>query len=318
MERRMAITKSPKYPNFSLRQAIKYAEKIFKEDRRNPIDRSVAVKHMGYTSVSGASDKALGTMAQYGLLERTGKGELKISQLAVDIMHPDNPGQYKSAVARAAFGAPLFKALKERFPDGVSPDALRSYLVRENFLDRAVNPIIAAFTDTCAFLKQEEAFESGGNAESEGPDLALPDDDDDDDTVYGGARLGDLIQWESQGALQFEKPKRVRLVTDDGQWVVVEDSEAGIPMSEVIVQERSAAPLSPPPRFPLDTGRPAGEMAAEAGEEEWIRNKLGAETKVRVLVTGEMGPKQIGKLITLLKAQRAVLEDNDDEEADED
>ncbi|MDB5443813.1 MAG: hypothetical protein JWP73_2189 [Phenylobacterium sp.] len=44
-----------------------------------------------------------------------------------------------------------------------------------------------------------------------------------------------------------------------------------------------------------------------------MRNQLGGDTKVRLLVTGEMGPKQIGKLIKLLQAQKAVLADDDDE-----
>ncbi len=310
------VTKSPMYPNFSLRQAVLRAEKIFKEDRRNPIDRAVAVRHMGYTGPSGAADKALGTMAQYGLLERVAKGELKVSQLTVDILHSETASQRKAALAQAAFSPPLFKALKARFPDGVSADALRSYLVRENFLDRAINPIISSFTDTTAFLKQEGAFESGGAPEFGGAESDLPKDEDEYEvsTVYGGARVGDLIQWENSAGLQLEKPTRVRLVTDDGQWVVVEGSETGIPMSEVIVQERPAAP---PPRFALPDEK-VREAAFEPGEAEWMRNRLGGETKVRLMVTGEMGPKQIGKLIKLLKAQQAVLEDDDDDEADED
>jgi hypothetical protein len=42
-------------------------------------------------------------------------------------------------------------------------------------------------------------------------------------------------------------------------------------------------------------------------------NLVGGDTKVRLLVSGgDMGAKEIGKLIKLLEAQRAVLEDEDD------
>ena len=47
-----------------------------------------------------------------------------------------------------------------------------------------------------------------------------------------------------------------------------------------------------------------------------MRNHLGGDVKVRLLVTGDMGPKQIGKLIKLLKAQQAVLSDDDEADGD--
>jgi hypothetical protein len=81
-------------------------------------------------------------------------------------------------------------------------------------------------------------------------------------------------------------------------------------MSEVTVHER---PTAEPPRFALPEEK-TREIAPEAGESEWMRNRLGGDTKVRLMVTGEMGPKQIGKLIKLLKAQQAVLADDDDDD----
>ncbi|MGH6955427.1 MAG: hypothetical protein ACREEW_02030 [Caulobacteraceae bacterium] len=260
----MAGTKSPKYPNFSLRTALNQAEKIFKADRRNTIAREVAVKHMGYGGLSGASEKALGTLVQYGLTQNKGKGEIAITQLTVDILHPDGPQQRRESLARAAFSPPLFKALKDRFPDGVSDEALRSYLVRESFLDRAISPVISAFNETCAFLKQEGAFESDGEAESAGPnsDLSSGWEGDEPSTAHGGARVGDFIQWETPAGLQLEQPTRVRWVSDDEQWVAVDGSDTGIPMAEVLVHERAGAvpPVVPP--APLTK---AQEMACSPG-----------------------------------------------------
>ena len=43
-----------------------------------------------------------------------------------------------------------------------------------------------------------------------------------------------------------------------------------------------------------------------------MRNHLGGDVKVRLLVTGDMGPK----LIKLLKAQQAVLSDDDEADGD--
>lgn len=163
----MSRTRSPGYPNFSLREAVKRAERIFSADRRNPIDRENAAKHMGYSGISGAADKALATMMHFGLLERTGKGEVCISQSALDILHPQSESHRKQALNAAAYRPQLFATLLSRFPDGASEATLKSFLVRENFLDRAIGPALSAYEDTCSYLKQEGAYESHGLQGSE-------------------------------------------------------------------------------------------------------------------------------------------------------
>jgi hypothetical protein len=265
-----------------------------------------AAKHIGYSGQSGASDKALGSLAHYGLTEKSGKGEIRVSQLAVDIIHPDptNPGSEARALWQAGMNPQVFKELRARFPGHVSEDSLRSYLVREGFNNIAIPPVMNAFFETFRFLEQYKDFESGGLSDESGADSGLPGDDD---RQFGGAKVGDLIQWESRGTLQMEKPMRVRAVSEDGQWVAVEGSETGIPMSEVIVEERGAGA---PPIFKLE---PAVEDKARPGETEWISNQVGRDTKVRLLVSGgEMGAKEIGRLIKLLEAQKAVLDDDFD------
>lgn len=245
-------SKSPNYPNYSLRKAIQYAETVYGADRRNPIDRSVLAKHMGYSSLSGAADKSLSTMMQFGLTEKVAKGEVRISQLAVDIMHPDKPSDRARALVRAAFAPPLFRDLKDRFPDDrFSEDALRSYLMRQGFLDRAIGPVNSAYSDTVAFLQQEKAYESGSPSGAE-TSPSDPPNTEGKKTVYGGAAVGDLVQWESGGALQFEPPKRVRAVAEDGQWIFVEGSETGIPMSEVIVEQKGVPGGAIPPVLPIE------------------------------------------------------------------
>lgn len=185
---------------------------------------------------------------------------------------------------------------------------------RGKFVDRAIGPVTKAYLDTCSFLQQENAIESGGPSPSEGANLAEPEGEEGEILPsFGGAKVGDLIQWESQGQLQFETPMRVRWISDDGQWLAIERSNTGIPMHEVTVQ--SSAPPQPPtiPIIPPAGVSQAAPKRLEDGESEWIANKVGKSIKVRLLVSGgEMGPKEIGKLITLLQAQQAVLEDEED------
>lgn len=316
----MSRTQSPGYPNFSLPKAIDRVRAIHSADRRNIIDREVAAKHMGYSSLSGASDKALATLAHYGLLEKAGKGQTRVTQLAVDIMHPDSPIAKKKALNEAGFMPSSFYAIRERFSDGLpSEGALKSWLTRENYLDRAIGPVAEAYLETWRFLEQEGAIESGGPSEQTGEDSTQVERDgrQKPNRQFGGAKVGDLIQWESAGVLQFEKPLRVRMVSEDGQWVAVEGSQTGIPMSQVFVD--SLAAPSPPPMFALgQESQPSGASLSQINkaEKEWLRGSLSKETSYRIIVSGDLGPKEIGKLIKLLKAQQAVLSDDEEDDGE--
>jgi hypothetical protein len=50
----------------------------------------------------------------------------------------------------------------------------------------------------------------------------------------------------------------------------------------------------------------------DSGEREWLRGPLSRDASYRLIVAGDMGPREIGKLIKLLEAQKAVLDDEDD------
>jgi hypothetical protein len=87
----------------------------------------------------------------------------------MDIFHPDKPTDWRRAILTAAMSPPSFRALRERFSQSTpSAEAIGSYLVRQGFIDRAIPLVTSAYTETCHFLEQENAFEGGGVP----PDLA--------------------------------------------------------------------------------------------------------------------------------------------------
>lgn len=158
----MSRGRSPGYPNLSLPEAIGRVRKVFEADRRNPIEREIVAKHIGYSGLSGAADKAIASLMHYDLLERVGKGEIRVSQLAVDILHPETDAERKAAVYKAAFAPEIFQTLHAKFPDRFSAEAVRSFLMRSNYLDRAIEPVVSAYTETCQYLEQEGATHGAG------------------------------------------------------------------------------------------------------------------------------------------------------------
>lgn len=165
--------RSPNYPNISLPEAIARARKAFDLDRQAPLDREVAAKHIGYSGRSGASDKVIGSIIQYGLFENAGKGEIRVSQRALDIFHPLNEQQKRDAIQKAAYAPSVFRILRDRFGAGVIPseDSATSYLIREKFLPNAIERVYSAYVATCQFLKQEGAT-----------DFAVPPNDDEEES----------------------------------------------------------------------------------------------------------------------------------------
>lgn len=279
--------RSPRYPGMSLEDAIGHGRTIFDKDRRHPIAREVAAAHIGYKSLNGAADSALSSLIQFGILEKVAKGEVRVSQWAVDILHPDNPAQRIAAIRSAARNPTLFQALDDRFRDAIpSIETLRSYLTRENFNERAISPVIAAYTKTRAYVTQECANDFSVPRADQGSFMGGNEDEADSGIIFGGAQVGDLIQWEIAGVLQMETPRRVRLVDEiDGrQFVAVEDSETGIPMDQVTVLERAAPHPADAPRFAIEARKPqAGEnsVLAEGWKEERLIDDGGEEIFIR-------------------------------------
>ncbi|MGV3578549.1 hypothetical protein [Brevundimonas sp.] len=68
-----------------------------------------------------------------------------------------------------------------------------------------------------------------------------------------------------------------------------------------------------PARIPGTIAREAQPPSVmREGEREWLRGDLSREVSYRLFIQGEIGPKEIGKLIKLLQAQKDVLDDDDD------
>ncbi|WP_295562246.1 hypothetical protein [uncultured Sphingomonas sp.] len=156
----MTRVRSPAYPSYHLSEAIDFISKVHGEDRQHPVPREVAARHMGFSGTTGTSDRALSSVLQYGLAEKVAKGEIRVTDLALSILHPHDENERKESLNTAAFNPQLFRELRQRYP-GRPPaqPTLTSYLTREGFAAAATGPAAKAFLETCRFLQQEGAYE---------------------------------------------------------------------------------------------------------------------------------------------------------------
>lgn len=169
----MTRLRSPGYPSYTLPDVIEFARKIHEQDRQHPLERGIAAKHMGFSGISGTSDRALSALMHFGLAEKAGKGEVRISDLALRIIHPDTLEEKRAALRVAAFNPELFAELRSRYSGSLpSQQSLSSYLSRMNFAPAAIPPATRAYLETCQFLQREGAYESDANSPVDGPESA--------------------------------------------------------------------------------------------------------------------------------------------------
>jgi hypothetical protein len=161
--------RSPSYPGFDLSEAIEYIAKFHKVERTNSVEREVAAKALGYSGLTGRSATVLSNLIQYGLIERTGKNEVRVSRLAVDVLYPDDDSKKVDALRAASDNPELFKKIGERFRDGMpSEAALRAFLIKEGFTDTAIPSVTASYLRTVRFVEDEIGRDSNGRVAPRG------------------------------------------------------------------------------------------------------------------------------------------------------
>jgi hypothetical protein len=249
--------RSPRYPSVSLSDAITATRSLWTKEKRTAVVGDVLAKAIGYKSNSGPARSLIGAMRQYGLLEKHGNG-LRLSEVAMQILHSaDGSPDQVSAIREAALTPELFRDLDTTHADA-SEDAITSYLIlRRGFSDGGARLAASAYKDTLSLAKP---IDKGYTSKREGREEPPP--------PAALRKVGDFVQWESQGVLQFLEPKRVREISDDGNWAFVDGSNTGVPVKELTVvadklDSQNQMGVAPPrPRTMVEAQQASGQVPA--------------------------------------------------------
>lgn len=158
----MTVTRirSPNYPAFGLPEAVEKIEAVYRELHNHSGPREVVAKALKYSGLNGASATAISALHKYGLLEKVGDG-VKVSDRAMQILHPQSTTERAEAVRQAAAEPTLFTELAARFPGHrPSEELLRNYLLRNNFSPAAVGSVISAYRETSDMVERESVMET--------------------------------------------------------------------------------------------------------------------------------------------------------------
>jgi hypothetical protein len=305
--------RSPAYPGIDLKAALAKAKALYDQEGKYPAPMPSAFSAWGFSAKSSGGREVRAALRYFGLITVEGDGDagkVKLSDRALRILLDEREDQSEkwALIRELALTPPIHQRIHERFPEGIKSDATAEHFLMfdEGYNKTACGDLVSEFKSTADFAGLYK------------PDI-MPVKADKKPITHSPSDcpvIGDLVQVEIGGAFQLDKPARVRSIQElDGQkWVFIEGSETGIPMEQIIVQSKAPPPPSDigatPPRLPLE---PVADLPMAKSEREWLRGPLSKETNYRLIVSGDLGPREIGKLIKLLEAQKAVLTDDDED-----
>ena len=234
-------TRSPAYPFVNLETAIIRAKEFFEKEQRNAANINVATKHWGFKEESSNGAQTVAALIAFGLLQDEGIGDkrkVRLTQNALGILLDTRPDSKDRAalIKQAALAPKVHQQLWQKWGNDLPSDAqLRHTLLLEwetPFNENAVDGFIREYRDTIAFAKLiesdtviSEVSDKGG----ESGEKYVP-------------KIGDYVQWEPNGILQFREPKQIIGISADATFAFVDGSSTGLPVGELTLQAKPASP----------------------------------------------------------------------------
>ena len=303
--------RSPAYPQISLENAIVRLDQLYKYAKRNSVNAIGVYKHWGYSGATSNARNTLAALRYFGLIDvsRTASSKtVSVSSRGLRIQLDHTSSEERQAkLKEAALSPAMYKYCWDKYgSDMPHDDAVKSNLIFEkHFNESSVSGFLSDYKKTINYAKLNEEY----------PILQSSDHEDDEEDFKKDVEIevGDLVQWESDGVLQLPSPQIVRALQEyesGDVWVFIEGSETGLPMEEIIIEEKKSIDKVRPtlPLMKEDRG-----MGLQENEREWVRGPLSKDTRYRIIVSGELGPTEIGKLIRVLNAQKDILSDDEEQ-----
>jgi hypothetical protein len=151
----MAKMRSPNYPALGLSDAIGRVDALWRKEQRTPVPPDVAATAMGFGALSGPSRTAMGALKKYGLVDSEA-GNMRVSDLALRILHPADADDGLKATQEAALKPELFQQLYQSH-GRASDTALTSHLInRLGFSTTGAKQVIKAFRDAMGLAKLDQ------------------------------------------------------------------------------------------------------------------------------------------------------------------
>jgi hypothetical protein len=232
--------RGPSYPFVDLEEAISLTRKIYEYARKSAAPTDAVVEHaLGYSLKSSSGVKIVAALKAFGLAEEldgnNGK-TIKITDRAYRILIDDQDSAERlQAIKDAALAPKWYQYCWEKWGSSAPPSMRSTLLIDHGFVPSTVDSFLKDYKKTLEYacIGTEESSLSGKSK-------------DGDQKLSHSFKVGDNVQWESQGVLRMPSAKKISNFSEDGTFAFVEGSPTGIPIGQLISAE------SPEPQKALD------------------------------------------------------------------
>lgn len=272
------VGRSPSYPTLNVQEALEKARALYNREGDYAAPLSSVMAAWGYSAKSSGARQVLATLRYYGLIDVTGDGDarkVKVSDTTRRILldKREDDTERRQLLRRVALNPSAHRTLYEEYESGLASDrSVVHFLVFDHgFNEGAAEELLAEFKETAKIVG---LFDPPKDVDKGAPKNHAPEPDRHAPEV----KVGDRIQWTSQGVDQFAQGALVLGFSEDGQWIFTDQSPGGVPVKEALIMEQSVQPPAPvPPQMPPHL---AAGLAARQGREPTQELKPGSRKAV--------------------------------------
>lgn len=118
------------YPSINLEEAIKKLRLVYEQVGKGPSSKEAYIKGLGYSGMSGASNRTFAALTHFGLLSKNSQA-YKISELGMSILYPRPEEDVSGLLVKAALAPRLFGLIYERYLGEKLPVLLANTLIHD-------------------------------------------------------------------------------------------------------------------------------------------------------------------------------------------
>ncbi len=302
-----------RFPFINLTKALDRAKALYDNDKGGKgLKMPVAFSAWGYSDKSSGGFQTVAALKSYGLLEDEGANDDRSVKLTTDArQYFQTEIEDDQAQLRARFaGRPVLMAhLLDHWDSGTVDDPVaRTYLKTGIGLnEQSARSALGIYKDNLSFIGSKgsakvEQDEPKRNAEEDGSRETGEDTQVVPLKPPLDIKVGDRVQWVSQGMEQFGVPRSVTDVFRDperGWFVSVRAEKGAIPMEQIEVMDRGA------PQHRADPAAQREDAALATGAQP-IEVFLTASGRLQI--TADVDRQGVETLIDMLEKYKPILE----------
>jgi len=246
--------RGPSYPYTDLEGSLVYTRKVYDYVKRGSAPVEAVVKDgLKLSPTSSGSQKVIAALRSFGLIEEApasnGKAT-KLSARAIRILLDDQDSQERQdELKKAALSPKWYEYCWSKWGKDMPPAMRSNLLIEHGFIESTVDGFLNDYRKTIAFAGLMD-------------DVIFKKDEQSIEIGKDSFKIGDWVQWETQGCLRLQKPSRiVAFVDGDGKYATVEGNENNpIPVAELIHVDAPREPEKPftPQNIFISAIKPSG------------------------------------------------------------